>query len=1518
MPRPSALLQKLLGDLTSAKQGSTLVLDKISLGSTSAAALLRLFSDQLRISSFTLGNVVLPGAVVDNTLAVSGHSGDVTLSLLFQDAFGEIAIQALFQALALAPLQKAFAQLPADFFAKITIVGATASVTVPGLAATLTLNASVGEPTPRLGIVGLVTPSSGLVTTSIAPRVDGQVSPPSGAKGLLVELETATSGYRIAPLSDGWAFSDFGWLMPGLDIHGAFPSIIPTNGLGLCNFDLKLYTQAPDLSSLSLDVADVANPKKRLWSAANGKVALTDVVVTIGLTYKSNALALAGGGSVQGNFLLDSLVLEAQIPFPLSGVWSLTAYPDAPLDPLGALASLIDGGAEQLKSLPDLFDPTSFKFTYLRLAIHAGDFSLVEFSFALGSTKKWPLVPGVVEIDSLAIGMTIDNKPSLTGSVSGTIGLPNGGGIVVVLGRNDATLPWRLDAISPAVALPSLGDLAKLAQGESLGDMVKAGGLDKLRFVMTDFNFGVEIAPSKLTKSKLTNFGLTLQLANANDPLKPDLHWELIPGVLTLTEFSFGFQLTWGNSASKEAFGTCVINGLEFDIRFAKPGASSDALVAEYAAQGAGGTVDVKQLINAISPSVAKDLPDGLDIDLADALLAYINTGTAKYLFAMDISVEMTLSNLPLIGKAVPADLKVGLKNLKLVVASAAMSADDVALINTVSPRPVLPLPAANATGDAIPKGLSVLAELELGNLSILVASPSPKPTRTAVGPAAAMTALAVTSAEEVTWIDIEKTFGPVTIQKVGFSYSNRNLSVLANLSLAAGGLEIDLLGLGIGSPIAHPQPHFTIHGLAVSFQEGPISVMGGTVGTLEPQPDFVGALAVRAPELSLAAFAGYSEYEDHPSFFLYGVLDLPIGGPPAFFVTGLAAGLGFNRKLVVPDVSGVASFPLVAWALGSGAPSMDPTKPLGGQVDDALAQLAQSGVVAPSLGDSWFAAGVRFTSFELVGSFALFILTLGADFEVDVLGLSKVCLPPPPDNPDPVVSIELELEASFKPAQGVLSISGQLTQNSYVLSKDCHLTGGFAFYVWFAGDHEGEFLVTAGGYSPRFTPPSYYPSVPRLGLRWQVSGTPLTITGQEYFAVTSSAVMAGGSLNAVWNGGAVSAWFSVEVDFLMVYQPFHYYLSGNCQLGASFTIDLWFVSITITIHLGVGIEIWGPDFTGLVHVDLSIISFTIPFGASDQQHATTIEWSEFVNKLLPKQPERIASATGTARRGRRRPTATALGALAADAPAPKPAIVQITVAKGLLKTLSNDDAAGHDTLINHVVDSEMAELTVASVIPIKPSDPSNPAKDFSANIVLAPANLQPKDKDRHPITPNLAFGVGPTGTSPAKFQSTLTVKITSNGDARFDAVWIFNNVPASLWQERQFDTNTGVPQNVDPLNGTTIPNAPVGWRLVPTTATPDHTLPIPLEYLQYTLDTNIQHFAFTAPIRPTSGSFGQATVPSTINSGIAVQNRPILLDAIKDAQIIVPVALDVDDLASAATYDLASPPVLSLLGAAT
>ena len=114
-----------------------------------------------------------------------------------------------------------------------------------------------------------------------------------------------------------------------------------------------------------------------------------------------------------------------------------------------------------------------------------------------------------------------------------------------------------------------------------------------------------------------------------------------------------------------------------------------------------------------------------------------------------------------------------------------------------------------------------------------------------------------------------------------------------------------------------------------------------------------------------------------------------------------------------------------------------------------------------------------------------------------------------------------------------------QLTSNSYILSKDCHLNGGFAFYTWFEPHRQaGDFVLTLGGYHPKFIVPDHYPQVPRLALNWQVSSE-LHIKADAYFALTGSAIMAGAHLQATWQSGALRAWFVAGADFLHSLEAF-------------------------------------------------------------------------------------------------------------------------------------------------------------------------------------------------------------------------------------------------------------------------------------------------------------------------------------------------------------------------------------------
>jgi hypothetical protein len=74
--------------------------------------------------------------------------------------------------------------------------------------------------------------------------------------------------------------------------------------------------------------------------------------------------------------------------------------------------------------------------------------------------------------------------------------------------------------------------------------------------------------------------------------------------------------------------------------------------------------------------------------------------------------------------------------------------------------------------------------------------------------------------------------------------------------------------------------------------------------------------------------------------------------------------------------------------------------------------------------------------------------------------------------------------------------IQAELTENSWLLHESVRLTGGFAYVMWFAGEHAGEFVLTLGGYHPNFHRDGY-PQVPRLGFRWQAADF-ISITGEN------------------------------------------------------------------------------------------------------------------------------------------------------------------------------------------------------------------------------------------------------------------------------------------------------------------------------------------------------------------------------------------------------------------------------------
>lgn len=196
--------------------------------------------------------------------------------------------------------------------------------------------------------------------------------------------------------------------------------------------------------------------------------------------------------------------------------------------------------------------------------------------------------------------------------------------------------------------------------------------------------------------------------------------------------------------------------------------------------------------------------------------------------------------------------------------------------------------------------------------------------------------------------------------------------------------------------------------------------------------------------------------------------------------------------------------------------------------------------------------------------------------------------------------------------------MQAQLTSESYILSKACKLTGGFAFFLWFGeNSHKGDFVLSLGGYHPDYKKPSHYPSVPRLGVNWKISSK-LSVSGEAYFALTPSCIMAGVRMNALYKDGNLKAWFIAQVDFMIKWKPFEYSAHLCVSLGASYTLKWFGIHHTFTIELGVDIDFHGPEFSGKARISWFIISFTIKFGKQDQSPPPPLSYDEFSKSFLP------------------------------------------------------------------------------------------------------------------------------------------------------------------------------------------------------------------------------------------------------------------------------------------------------------
>lgn len=613
----------------------------------------------------------------------------------------------------------------------------------------------------------------------------------------------------------------------------------------------------------------------------------------------------------------------------------------------------------------------------------------------------------------------------------------------------------------------------------------------------------------------------------------------------------------------------------------------------------------------------------------------------------------------------------------------------------------------------------------------------------------------------------VGKKFGPITVQSIGIGLSGGKVKLDITGALQIGPLGLDFIGFEISSPINDFNPSIDLQGLGINISKPPLTLEGlfskssinipttdssGNTTTVAVT-GYNGTLSIGYKEYSLKAMGSYAQLPSGAtSVFIYGFLGAPLGGLPGIlFITGVAAGFGYNRSFTLPSPDGVGDFSLIKL--------VDPSNTSPVDFDTVNQQFL------PTEGSFWGAVGVRVESFKMITTFVLLVVRVENELEIDIVGKSTMQFPVPnptstSSSPPPLAKVLIGVVARILPERGVLAINGAFLAGSYIYVPEAQITGGFAVLSIFKNQHggqwdtakEGDFILTLGGYGPYYTPKSYYPQVPRMELNWKVSDN-LSVKADAYFAITPEAMMFGGHLSASFNSGgsfSIHVNFSVGADFIIYWKPYRYkaHMYAELSVTATLDVDLWLFTIHVSVDfdLSADLTIWGPSFSGYASVHVHVlVSFTvgISFGEAEQL-VLPIGWNDFETGFLPAEDK----------------------------------VLTCNVGKGVIASQSSDTYT--------VVNAKELSIVCGTAIPIQ-----EVAGVISLNATVNSFGIK-----------NMGNTSYNTTTKTGDFsESTFTISINKDGAAvtaeeigHFNFVPITKNLPSALWQSAT--TSGQIPAN--------------------------------------------------------------------------------------------------------------------------
>jgi hypothetical protein len=408
--------------------------------------------------------------------------------------------------------------------------------------------------------------------------------------------------------------------------------------------------------------------------------------------------------------------------------------------------------------------------------------------------------------------------------------------------------------------------------------------------------------PSSIAELNIENLAVSFETANGDFTFTCEA--KLPVGEKSLDVIVMGELKQAEGVYTKSFSGHITVGTVIFDLHF-DIDKDSKIFLASYSKSDSQLRLIIKELVENVSSTVAGYVPPGLEIELEDALFAFGKDATeTKFLFGLDVGASINLSNLPLVGMKFAPDQTVSVDDLRLLVSSKGWNRQEAIELNKLIPDKMTRLPeqfqddSQNPTADAndgssdpsttiaIPEGITFSAQMNFGgsksSLSLAATKPSAAADKSLTPTAAAP------PADAPKWFTLQKTFGPLHLDKVGVQYQDGELWFLLVAALSAAGLTILLDSLSIGSPINRFSPEFRLRGLGIDYDGGAVEIGAAFLRTQAIAPDgtnydeYDGTAVIKTKPVTLSAFGSYAELDGHPSLFIYAFLDYPLGGQPS------------------------------------------------------------------------------------------------------------------------------------------------------------------------------------------------------------------------------------------------------------------------------------------------------------------------------------------------------------------------------------------------------------------------------------------------------------------------------------------------------------------------------------------------------------------------------------------------------------------------------------------------------------